>query len=53
MRTGPCVCSHMSAGVCPQDPEVGTRSPRGGITGGCEPPNMGAGDHTQLYYRGG
>lgn len=44
MRIDPYECSYMSVGVCPQDPEVGTRSPRGGITGGCGSPNMGAGN---------
>ena len=42
-----CVCVCMSAGRCLWRPEEGIRSPRAGITGGWEQPDVDTGDPTQ------
>lgn len=33
--------------ACVQMPEEGIRSPKSGVTGGCDPPEMGDGNQTQ------
>jgi hypothetical protein len=37
----------------PQKPEKGVRSPITAVTGGCEPPNMGAREKTQVIWESG
>lgn len=35
--------------VSPERPEEGARLPRAGVTGGCGPPNMGAGSWAGVF----
>jgi hypothetical protein len=52
------VCEHVSVmcvSVCvcvyPQRPEEGIRPPAAGVTGGCEPPSVGARNQTQALWK--